>query len=197
MVNVEKEDLRVLRTKRILNEAFIQLLKEKPFYKISVHALAEKAQINRVTFYLHYKNMNVFTDNFLSEYLLKIQQSLMNYYDASLPAEERERQMFEHMLQYIQENKEVYQLLFVKKALPQFDQQLIQLLKSPAVEHIHEVILHRQSITDYEMPREVAAWYAISAMIGTITLWLEQDLPYSPKYLADKIVRLNPFRIMT
>lgn len=195
MVHVMKEDLRISRTKRLLYEAFVQLLKEKPFYKISIHALADCAQINRVTFYLHYQNMNDFIEHFLDENLSKIEEILIHSYDETLPTLDREQQMFEHLLIYIQEHKDMFNLLLVEKALPQFERQLIQMLKSTTVEHIHNVVtIDQKSISDYEMPREVAAWYAVSAMMGTITFWLEHDLPYSPKYLANKIVRLNPLR---
>mgnify|MGYP001207964465 CR=1 FL=1 len=191
MPHMENDDLRIQRTRQLLHDAFVLLLQEKPFYKISVNNLTMRAGINRVTFYLHYRNIDEFIERFLEEYVRKIYEVLFRYYDQALPREEREKRIFEHLLTYIQKNKTVYQLLFVQKALPQFDKRVIQSLKSPTVDLIHE---YRQSVTDFEMPRDVASWYAISAMIGTITFWLEQDLPYSPKYLADKIVRLNPLR---
>ncbi|WP_044482114.1 TetR/AcrR family transcriptional regulator [Paenibacillus antibioticophila] len=194
MSNTKKIDLRIQRTKQLLHDAFVILLQEKPFFKISVNNLTTRAGINRVTFYLHYKNMEEFIEHFLEEYVMKIQEVVFRYYDEALPREEREKRIFEYLLTYIQENRVVYHLLFVQKALPQFDQRVIHSLKSKTVNHIHE---YRRSLSDYEMPKEVASWYAISAMFGTITFWLEQDLPYSPNYLADKIVRLNPLRNLT
>ncbi|WP_156320894.1 hypothetical protein [Bacillus sp. JCM 19041] len=43
-------DLRVLRTRKAIRHAFITLLEEKEFNKISVNSIAQKAEINRVTF---------------------------------------------------------------------------------------------------------------------------------------------------
>ena len=194
MAHTEKEDIRILRTKQLLHDAFVSLLQQYPFYKITVNAMAAKAGINRVTFYLHYKNMEDFIERFIYQYISGFFFALSQHDDVTLPMDEREKRMLEHFLCYIQDNKTVYKLLFVQKALPQFEQQLIQSMKTPTVLHIHESIIKQYSVSDYEMPTEVASWYASSAMIGTITLWLEQDLPYSPRYLADKIVRLNPLR---
>ncbi|THF75327.1 TetR/AcrR family transcriptional regulator [Cohnella fermenti] len=191
MATTGQDDLRIQRTRQLLHDALVLLLQEKPFYKISVNELAMRAGINRVTFYLHYKNIDEFIERFLEGYVVKIKEVLLRYYDQALPREAREKRIFEHLLTYIQHNKTVYRLLFVQKALPQFDKRVMESLRSPSADHMHE---YRQSVSDYEMPREVVSWYAISAMIGTITFWLEQDLPYSPNYLADKIVRLNPLR---
>lgn len=51
------QDLRVKKTKRAIMAAFDQLLMEKKLDKISVTELAEKAEINKGTFYLHYTDI--------------------------------------------------------------------------------------------------------------------------------------------
>lgn len=52
-----KVDLRVLRTRRSIREAFMELIKKKPVSKISVTELASRAMINKGTFYLHYPDI--------------------------------------------------------------------------------------------------------------------------------------------
>lgn len=47
-------DLRKLRTQREIQQALTDLLLEKPFSKISVTDIVNRALINRNTFYLHY-----------------------------------------------------------------------------------------------------------------------------------------------
>lgn len=50
-------DLRVQRTRKNIINAFLKLRSKKPLEKISVKELAELAQINKATFYLHYKDV--------------------------------------------------------------------------------------------------------------------------------------------
>lgn len=50
-------DLRVQRTRKNIINAFLKLRAEKPLEKISVKELAELAEINKATFYLHYKDI--------------------------------------------------------------------------------------------------------------------------------------------
>ena len=58
-----KEDLRIRRTKESIHTAFKQMVCEMPYEKITVKALADRAMINRNTFYLHYES----TDDVLRE----------------------------------------------------------------------------------------------------------------------------------
>lgn len=49
-----KEDLRIKRTHKLLSEALILLMSEKPFEKITVVDICEKAMVHRATFYAHF-----------------------------------------------------------------------------------------------------------------------------------------------
>lgn len=68
-------DLRVERTKRSIINAFLNLRSRRPLEKITIKELAELAQINKATFYLHYHDIYE-----LSESLEKdvIQSALTN-----------------------------------------------------------------------------------------------------------------------
>lgn len=46
-----------LKTKARIQQCFLELLEEKPMSEITVTELAQKAQINRVTFYSHYAGL--------------------------------------------------------------------------------------------------------------------------------------------
>jgi AcrR family transcriptional regulator len=47
-------DPRIVRTRKLLQEALVNLMKEKQFDSLSVQDIAEAATINRATFYDHY-----------------------------------------------------------------------------------------------------------------------------------------------
>lgn len=54
---VKKVDRRTLRTKRAILKALFGLMEEKDVGKITITELAEKADIDRKTFYLHYDSI--------------------------------------------------------------------------------------------------------------------------------------------
>ena len=51
-------DPRILRSRRMLMEALVNLLNRKEFEDISVQEIADEATLNRATFYLHYPDKN-------------------------------------------------------------------------------------------------------------------------------------------
>lgn len=55
---MKNEDTRVQFTKRVLKDALLQILKDKPIGKVTIKELCEEAGLNRGTFYLHYNEPN-------------------------------------------------------------------------------------------------------------------------------------------
>jgi AcrR family transcriptional regulator len=51
-----KEDRRMARSRKALSDAFVSLLTERPYAKISIRAIVERANVGRSTFYEHFEN---------------------------------------------------------------------------------------------------------------------------------------------
>ena len=54
----EKTDLRVIRTRKAIREAFCSMIMEMDYPEITIKELTQRAMINRNTFYLHYESMD-------------------------------------------------------------------------------------------------------------------------------------------
>lgn len=65
----KKTDLRVIRTKRSIRQAFLQLIQQKPVSKITVTEIARQASINKGTFYLHYEDIYDLYISILEEWI--------------------------------------------------------------------------------------------------------------------------------
>lgn len=72
-------DLRIIKTKQNIKEAFFDLCKIKAIDKITIKELSLKAQINKATFYLHYKDIYDLADQMMDEIIEKRIQELDNY----------------------------------------------------------------------------------------------------------------------
>ena len=53
-----KQDLRYLKNENLIRETFRKMICEMDYFKISIKELAQRAQINRKTFYLHYSSLD-------------------------------------------------------------------------------------------------------------------------------------------
>ncbi|MGN1390129.1 MAG: TetR/AcrR family transcriptional regulator [Bulleidia sp.] len=62
-----KTDLRVVRTRRAIKDAFKKMVMETDPSHITVKDLAENAQIHRKTFYLHYTTIEALYEDILKE----------------------------------------------------------------------------------------------------------------------------------
>lgn len=65
-----KIDPRVLRTRKLIMDAFIKLSETKEFSEITVKNITEEALINRATFYYHFQDIYDLLEKVLSEVLL-------------------------------------------------------------------------------------------------------------------------------
>lgn len=74
---MEKVDLRVQRTKKVLKDTFKEMLLKMNFEQITIKALCEKSMINRRTFYLHYNSI----DDIMAEVLEEMSLEFIKYTD--------------------------------------------------------------------------------------------------------------------
>src|ERR1051325_4893641 len=61
------EDPRVTRTRRLLLNAFTELLTEKSFHAVSVQDIATRATVNRATFYAHFVDKYALFDHLVRD----------------------------------------------------------------------------------------------------------------------------------
>lgn len=54
--NIEKQDLRVRKTRKALKDALLSLLSRRQFDKITVNDLCEEAVVSRTAFYAHFED---------------------------------------------------------------------------------------------------------------------------------------------
>jgi AcrR family transcriptional regulator len=63
----EKLDPRVKRTRQGIEQAFVELVKEKGFQAVNVQDITDRAGINRATFYAHFPDKYVLLDRYIQE----------------------------------------------------------------------------------------------------------------------------------
>src|SRR5579871_322343 len=65
-------DPRVKRTRQLLQQAFLELFQEKSFLAITVQDIAERATVNRATFYAHFEDKYDLLDSLIREEFQKV-----------------------------------------------------------------------------------------------------------------------------
>ncbi|SFJ78924.1 transcriptional regulator, TetR family [Halobacillus dabanensis] len=176
-----KLDRRKKYTRRVLKESLITLLSQKPISNITVKEVCEVADINRSTFYTHYSDHY----DLLSKMEKEITEDMNQYlYSYSYEREEESIQMTEKILEYITENKLMFQVLLNKKAVPTFEKRMMDLTRGFMMTNLMDGHVVNKQESEY------LSSFVISGAIHVIKDWIEKDMDRSPKEMA---VMINSF----
>ena len=102
-------DRRIRKTRRMLRECLTSLLKEKRVQDITVREIADMADINRGTFYLHYKDVFDLMEQIENE-LLKDLEDMLNHHQAQ-DLLSRPSLIFAELYPLVQENADIVSIL--------------------------------------------------------------------------------------
>jgi len=185
MPTTPRTDPRVLRTRQLIRDAFIDLLEEVQLEKITVNRIAERATINRVTFYLHYRDIPEMLETLADDMINEIHAIVDDIRNQSRPID-MDWSILVNLLEHIAENSKFYKVMLASQRLPVFNDRLMKLF-------VDLITSRSENRTDFPsalakvVPKDIAIWYGSSAFIGTIVCWLREDMPYTPLFLAKQL----------
>ena len=192
------EDLRVRRTRKLLKRALVELTIEKGFVDITVRDLAERAMVNRSTFYRHYEDKYDLLSQYIEEIIALIHaqegESSQEKGPNQTPAYEGNSQPYQpsaglvRILRHVQTNADFYRALLGEKGAPALCAQSFRRFIEQQFRHMmpdHEV-----QTDPNRPPIGLSVSYILHAGIGAILWWLENDRPCPPEQFA---VWLNQF----
>ncbi|WP_336788650.1 TetR/AcrR family transcriptional regulator [Paenibacillus sp. MMO-177] len=185
-----RTDPRILRTRQLLRDAFIDLLEEMDIEKISVNKLAERATINRVTFYLHYKDIPDMLEKMADDMIEDIHQVLDRSTVKSESPEVINTTMLVKLLEHIAEHSKFYKIILASHRTTIFTDRLLRLLTKLISDGIDKRG-NDSFVAKANIQKDIAVWYSSAALIGTIVSWLRADLPYTPVFLAKQFFLLR------
>ena len=122
----KKTDLRIIKSKNAIKNAFLDLMEEKGYANITITDIAKKAMINRKTFYIHFETKEALY-NSISNELLSILSPTLNKLQ-NLDGKEQ-RQYVINMLLHFKEHKDIFNILVKDKTNPDFLNKLKEKLK--------------------------------------------------------------------
>ena len=122
----KKTDLRIIKSKNAIKNAFLDLMEEKGYANITLTDIAKRAMINRKTFYIHFETKEALY-NSISNELLSILSPTLNKLQ-NLDGKEQ-RQYVINMLLHFKEHKDIFNILVKDKTNPDFLNKLKEKLK--------------------------------------------------------------------
>ena len=107
-----KQDLRVLKSRKAIEDSFINLVEVKGFHNITITEIAEKAMVNRNTIYLNYGSKEDILEAIIEGSIQKYFGQLDAEYFKSIGVNKRKIEgLFHNLFKAIDENIELYRIL--------------------------------------------------------------------------------------
>ena len=181
---VKQTDLRVVRTRKMIKEAFVELMDSVGFSKITIDSLAKKAFINRNTFYLHYTDKFDLLEQLQNEILDGLKEIVKD-----IPIElMKERGMYNeksiviiHQVYcYIEANSRFFLLMMREDGDHSFILKFTNTIKN--------VILEKIAAVGIKPPPRYIFAIMTGVFTGIIGEWLNSGMRESPDELADMMI---------
>jgi AcrR family transcriptional regulator len=180
----DKQDRRSQRTRYLVGEAFVQLLKEKGYSAITVSDIIQRADIGRSTFYSHFRDKE---DLFVSQL-----DRLIEVLSHHMP-NEREIPFFPSLglFRHVGKEYELYKAIVWTPGIELF------------IKHLQASLSHRiekgfqESGRQFEIPTPVVASFITGSFLTLLKWWLENKMIYSPEQMDAMFKKLTMAGIET
>ncbi|MDR0721176.1 MAG: TetR/AcrR family transcriptional regulator C-terminal domain-containing protein [Treponema sp.] len=179
-----KLDRKTRYTRKVLADSLIELMKDKPFTKITIKELCEKADINRTTFYAHYHDQYELLKQIEEETFGYIEDMLNKYYNKRSKREVLE--MVEEILGFIANNSRYLQVLLSENGDFGFQKRLFShfMFKKQVMKYFSEDTIKEET-------KEYWYIYALNGTIGLVQHWLKNNMPIPVSELAKIVVKVG------
>ncbi|MCI0399670.1 MAG: TetR/AcrR family transcriptional regulator [Chloroflexi bacterium] len=164
---VKETDRRVIRTHTQLRQALYALILEKPYERISVQDILDRANIGRSTFYTHFLDKDDLLLSNVPENLVSFDADDGSLLPSLIP-------IFEH----IRENYRLFRALMSSEGIGLVHKISEQKILQNWLSHMEGLRAKGVLIT---LPPVVAAHYLMGAFMALISWWLDEAMPYSPE----------------
>ncbi len=177
-------DPRVRRTRKLLQQAFIEATVEKGFAALTVRDITERAMVNRSTFYRHYLDKYDLLEQHLNEIYDVFEQHLNAMYEmleeeGAIIEEDRNSGLIE-LLKQMQQFPDFYRVMLGPQADAFLSQRFRQQTQQRMLAYFHQAF--PQAASDPERPSldlkfTTVAWTGCTAL----GWWLQQERPSPPE----------------
>lgn len=183
-------DRRITRTKLAIRDALVTLIKEKGFDALTVSDIVTRANINRGTFYLHYKDKFDLLEQTETKILQEIQHIFLQA--NSLPTgglnrAEQLQQLVIMLLEYVREHADLMQAFFGLQGNYSF----ITRMRTMAEQNLNLGALSGLSEKGFLVPREYLLSYVLHANLGVLQAWFVTGCKETPQEMARILFQLS------
>lgn len=173
-MSAKNVDRRVRKTKKLIKDSLTKLMREKGVKDITVRELSDLADINRGTFYTHYKDVFDLLEQIEQEMFEEFNDTISKY--SAQDVLENPGLILSQIFTFLGANSELCISLIGKNGDIAFVDKLKDLVR-------HK-FLYEWVGDDYIPNKEYFCSYIISGFVGLIQYWLETGMQKTPEEMT-------------
>ena len=183
--NKRENDPRVIRSRQMLREALVSLIPEMGYTKLTIQDIADRATLNRATFYLHYRDKNELLQDTFNTLIADVTPIPPSN---GLLSRDIVLESITLILREIAMHADFFRVLLAEESPPAFYNTVRDYIKRIGLQWLTSM----QPFGEKSMvAAEVASNYLGSAYLGVITWWLENGMPYPAEVMAEQLLTLT------
>lgn len=185
----KKTDLRIIRTLKLIKEAFLALVEEKGFDAITIQDIANEAIINRATFYLHYYDKQDLLDKLNEEVFEQLSQLIKptSYVENNEVIIAKLELMIQSIFENIDKNIQFYKVMLGGNGIYGVSNKIQAIIKE---NFKREFLLLHLSQDNLTMPLDLLVEFMASALMGMIRWWVINNQMYSAQHMSKNLVQI-------
>ena len=178
-----KEYRSAIRSRRLIRQAFLELLRQKPYEKITVTDIVTAADINRSTFYAHYPDVRGLVEEIVGEAInhsteLANSLNIREFLEDPMP-------FLRELTSYGSDNKELYALL----CRSDFAQRQMEHLKRTLIDSALHSPAFPESIRSSPSFRIHISFF-VGGVLSLYVMWLQGELDCSVEDITSQVSQL-------
>ena len=181
--NLNGSDRRVVRTKENLSQALFALIIEKPYERISIKDILERANVGRSTFYNHFQDKDDLLLSNVPENILELDLN-ENVLNPNLV----------RMFTDAEYHYALYKAMLGTGGISLLYEKIQQILALQIQQHVK--ILEGNGMS-MPAPAPIIAQYLSGALWALFRQWLDEGMPYTPEQMNTMFQQLVMFGIST
>lgn len=185
-VKTLKKDLRIIKTEESLRRALLELLKAKELETITISELCRLAQINRGTFYLHYRDVHGVFRHYFEVIVEDLQKA---YEEPYLKTNFEINRMTPEMIQiftHVKKYQTFYQIVFAEKIPMTYYYLIFDTLRKFMTQSLEKTAELNADKSDFKYHIS----YHTNAIIGILIEWNRENYQMTVEELNELLIEL-------
>jgi AcrR family transcriptional regulator len=175
-----RPDRRVHRTREMLLEALVELMKKRGYERLTIQNLLDRTGVGRATFYAHFKSK----DELLACSVARLRAGLVQAWKTT-PGQRLGFTL--PFFQHLASHRRIYQMTVITESEVSVQRQIRSMLR----DLVREDLATRRTSAQGDASVELATQYVVGALWSTIVWWMDSATELPPEEINALFQRLT------